>query len=430
MADPVLERILGRAFEGVCAEMGSAMIQTATSAVFVEGRDFSCALLDPRAELVATANYDPSHLSAMALTAEYALMELGHDDLAEGDVIVVNDPYRGGGHLPDIAVIRPIFIDGALMGLAMNRGHHIDVGGMAVAGFPGNARSMFQEGIRIPPVKWFEGGVEKRSRPRPDPAQRAVPARPAGRLPRAARELHHRRPAAAGIVARHGRETVSAAMTATKDRSERLMRAAIAEVPDGDYRFENLADDDGTGDTPYRVAVEIRLARRRGDDRLRRHQRPGARADQLQLRQHRRLVLQRLPAHARRAHPVQPRLLPADRFHVPRGSFLNPVAPAPTFGGVTEISITIIDAVMGALAQAVPEKVAAGSYGTCINVAGGGDHPRRASRSASTSSRRAAGARPRTATAGRRCRTRPRTSTTTRRRCSRPTCRCGWSRSR
>ncbi len=114
MADPVLDGILGRAFEGVCAEMGSAMIQTATSAVFVEARDFSCALLDPRAELVATANYDPSHLSAMALTAEYALMELGHDDLAEGDVIVVNDPYRGGGHLPDIAVIRPVFVDGAL----------------------------------------------------------------------------------------------------------------------------------------------------------------------------------------------------------------------------------------------------------------------------------------------------------------------------
>ena len=107
MADPVLDRILGRAFEGVCTEMGSTMIQTATSAVFVEGRDFSCALLDPRAELVATANYDPSHLSAMAVTAEYALMELGHDDLADGDVIVVNDPYRGGGHLPDIAVLRP-----------------------------------------------------------------------------------------------------------------------------------------------------------------------------------------------------------------------------------------------------------------------------------------------------------------------------------
>jgi N-methylhydantoinase B/oxoprolinase/acetone carboxylase alpha subunit len=375
VADPVLERILGRAFEGVCAEMGSAMIQTATSAVFVEGRDFSCALLDPRAELVATANYDPSHLSAMALTAEYALMELGHDDLAEGDVIVVNDPYRGGGHLPDIAVIRPIFIDGTLIGLAMNRGHHIDVGGMAVAGFPGNARSMFQEGIRIPPVKWFEGGVEKRSVL--DLILLNV------RFPRA--QLGDFRAQLAScitadqrlraIVARHGRETVSAAMTATKDRSERLMRAAISEVPDGDYRFENLADDDGTGDTPYRVAVEIRL---RGDEATIDFDGTSAQALGPINSSYGNTVGSCFNAflHTLGGHiPFNHGCFRPIGFRVPRGSFLNPVAPAPTFGGVTEISITIIDAVMGALAQAVPDKVAAGSYGTCINVAGGGDHP-------------------------------------------------------
>ncbi len=375
MADPVLDRILGRAFEGVCAEMGSTMIQTATSAVFVEGRDFSCALLDPRAELVATANYDPSHLAAMAVTAEYALMELGHDDLAEGDVIVVNDPYRGGGHLPDIAVLRPIFVDGTLIGLSMNRGHHIDVGGMAVSGFPGNARSMFQEGIRIPPVKWFEGGVENRGvldlillNMRFPRAQRGDFRAQLASCITAEQRLR-------ALVARHGRETVVAAMQATKDRSERLMRAAIAEVPDGDYRFQNLADDDGSSDVPYRVAVEIRL---RGDEATVDFEGTSAQALGPINSSYGNTIgscfnafLHTLGGHV----PFNHGCFRPISFHAPRGSFLNPIAPAPTFGGVTEISITIIDAVMGALAQAVPDKVAAGSYGTCINVAGGGDHP-------------------------------------------------------
>ena len=155
--DPILARVLARAFGSICTEMGSAMIRTAVSAVFVEGRDFSCALLDDRAELVAAANYDPSHLSAMALTAEYALMELGWETLAEGDVIVVNDPYRGGGHLTDIAVIRPIVVDGEVLALAMNRGHHIDVGGMATwqAGGEDRAPNMAQ----IRQVQFNEDGT-------------------------------------------------------------------------------------------------------------------------------------------------------------------------------------------------------------------------------------------------------------------------------
>jgi len=376
VADPVLDGILGRAFEGVCAEMGSAMMQTAASAVFVEARDFSCALLDPRAELVATANYDPSHLSAMALTAEYALMELGHDDLAEGDVIVVNDPYRGGGHLPDIAVIRPVYVDGALIGLSMNRGHHIDVGGMAVAGFPGTAKSMFQEGIRIPPVKWFAGGVEQRGVLDLILLNVRFPRAQLGDFRGQLASCITAEQRLQALAARHGLDAVVSAMAATKQRSERLMRAAIAAVPDGVYRFANLADDDGVGERPYRVAVEITID---GDEARIDFTGSSAQAAGPINSSYGNTVgscfnafLHTLggdiPFNHGCFHPIS--------FHIPRGSFLNPIAPAPTFGGVTEISITIIDAVMGALAHAVPDQVAAGSYGTCINVAGGGLDPR------------------------------------------------------
>jgi N-methylhydantoinase B/oxoprolinase/acetone carboxylase alpha subunit len=375
--DPVLTRVLGRAMESICTEMGSAMIRTATSAVFVEGRDFSCALLDPRAELVAAANYDPSHLSAMALTAEYAMMELGWEDLAEGDVIVVNDPFRGGGHLTDIAVIRPVFVEGRLLALAMNRGHHIDVGGMAVAGFPGTARSIFQEGIRIPPVKWFEGGVERRQVM--DLVLLNV------RFPRA--QLGDFRGQLAScitadqriqaLVGRYGADTLAEAMQAVKDHSEKLMRAAIAAVPDGAYRFENLADDDGVGNGPYRVAVEIRVT---GDQAVVDFAGSSGQAEGPINSSYGNTIGSCFNAFLHTlggAIPFNHGCFRPVGFRIPRGSFLNPIPPAPVFGGVTEISITIIDAVCGALAEAVPERVAAGSYGTCINVAGGGFDPER-----------------------------------------------------
>jgi len=160
--DPITERVIVNAFHSMCEEMGHTMIRTANSSVFVEGRDFSCALVDANAELVASANFDPSHLSAMALTVEYTMLYFGRDAIREGDVFLVNDPFRGGGHLPDITLIRPVFKDRALLGFAVNRAHHIDIGGMAVAGFPGTARSMFQEGLRIPPVRWYAEGVENR----------------------------------------------------------------------------------------------------------------------------------------------------------------------------------------------------------------------------------------------------------------------------
>jgi N-methylhydantoinase B/oxoprolinase/acetone carboxylase alpha subunit len=370
--DAVLTRVLARAFSSICAEMGHATIRTAVSAVFVEGRDFSCALLDPRAELVAAANYDPSHLSAMALTAEYALMELGHEHLAEGDVIVVNDPYRGGGHLTDIAVLRPVFAEGELLGLAMNRGHHIDVGGMAVAGFPGTARSIFQEGIRIPPVKWFEGGAERRQVMDLILLNVRFPQAQLGDFQAQLASCVAAEQRLRALVERHGLATVRAAMQAVKDHSERLMRHAIAAIPDGAYRFADLVDDDGVGGGPYRIAVELRVE---GDAATIDFAGTSAQADGPINSSYGNTIGSCFNAflHAFGAgidfnggcfRPI--------RFAVPRGSFLNPVPPAPVFGGVTEVSIRVIDAISGALAQAVPGSVAAASYGTCLNVAGGG----------------------------------------------------------
>jgi N-methylhydantoinase B/oxoprolinase/acetone carboxylase alpha subunit len=370
--DAILARVLARAFSSICAEMGSATIRTAVSAVFVEGRDFSCALLDPRAELVAAANFDPSHLSAMPLTAEYAVMELGYEQLADGDVIVVNDPYRGGGHLTDIAVLRPVYVNGELLAFAMNRGHHIDIGGIAVAGFPGTARSIYQEGLRIPPVKWFEGGVERRQVMDMVLLNVRFPSAQLGDFQAQLASCVAAEQRLRALVARYGVETVREAMHETKNHSEQLMRHAIASIPDGAYRFVDVVDDDGVGAGPFRIAVEVRIT---GDHATVDFAGTSAQADGPINSSYGNTIGSCFNAflHAFGAQiafnggcfrPIE--------FRVPRGSFLNPVPPAPVFGGVTEVSIRIIDAISGALAQAVPGSVAAGSYGTCLNVAGGG----------------------------------------------------------
>jgi len=370
--DPVLARVLARAFESTCAEMGSAMIRTAISAVFVEGRDFSCALLDPGAELVASANYDPSHLSAMALTGEYVLMQFDWEQLDEGDVVIVNDPYRGGGHLPDICVIRPVYAQGEMLGLAINRGHHIDVGGMSVAGFPGTAKSIYQEGVRIPPVKWFEAGTE-----RPQVMDMILmnvrfPQEQLGDFRGQLASCITAEQRIRDLVERHGLDAVRSAMEETKAHSERLMRRAISDIPDGDYRFTDVMDDDGITRDAYRIAVNLRVE---GDGVEVDFEGTSAQAKGPVNSSYGNTVGSVFNAfmHTFGAEiPFNHGSFRPISFDVPRGSMLNPIPPAPVFGGVTETSIRVIDCVFGALAEAVPDRVAAGCYGTCINVAGGG----------------------------------------------------------
>ncbi|MFW9804679.1 MAG: hydantoinase B/oxoprolinase family protein, partial [Candidatus Thorarchaeota archaeon] len=370
--DPVTERVLANAFVSTCSEMGITMINTANSGIFVEGRDFSCAILDDQAELVATANFDPSHLSAMALTSEYALMDLGYEDLADGDVILINDPYRGGGHLTDISLIRPIFYKGELLGIAMNRAHHIDIGGMAVAGFPGTAESIFQEGLRIPPVKWFRAGEEQQDVMELITLNVRFQQDQLGDFRAQLASTFTAKRRLEDLCEKYGVEIVRQAMQRVKDHSEALMQATIREIPDGVYQFDEIIDDDGVSGESYRIHVTLTVE---GDG----------------------VVVDFTGTSSQAKGPVNSSygntlsatfnsmlqvIGPDVLFNhgcfrpihliVPRGTFLNPLPPAPVFGGVTEVSIRIIDVITGALAQAVPHRVCAATYGTCQNFAGGG----------------------------------------------------------
>ena len=373
--DPIAQRVIANACRSICEEMGHTMINTANSTIFVEGRDFSCAIVDEHAELVAAANFDPSHLSAMALTVEFTMIHFGRENVRPGDVYLINDPYRGGGHLPDVTLIRPVFAEGTLFAFAVNRAHHLDVGGVDVGSLSGQAQSVFQEGIRIPPVRWFIAGEEN-----PDVidmitlnmrfpkdqhgdfrAQLASTATAERRLLR--------------LAEKYGAGTVRAAMEDAKDHSEELMRAIIGDLPDGTYEFDEFIEDDGVSERPYRIHVAVTIE---GDsvavDFTGTSPQAGGPVNSSfgnTLSSTFNAMLQLVGPDVAFNHgcfrPVG--------VTAPRGSLLNPVPPAACFGGVTEVSIRIIDAILGALSKAAPERVGAGSYGTCICFSGGGADP-------------------------------------------------------
>lgn len=375
--NPITERVVANAFHSICEEMGHTMIRTANSGLFVEGRDFSCALIGPDAELVATANYDPSHLSAMAITVESALIYLGVDTVKPGDVYLVNEPYVGGGHLPDITLIRPVFHDSRLLGYAVNRAHHIDIGGMAVAGFPGTATSIYQEGLRIPPIRWFSEGRENR-----DVIEMIVLNQRFSRdqlgdfqAQLASAVTAERRLQA--LADKYGHDVVLACMQATKDHSEALVRALLSEMPDGTYTFEDYMEDDGATAQPHRLHAAVTIAgdRIKVDFSATSPQATGPINSSYgnTLSATFNALLQLVGPDVAFNHgcfrPVE--------VVAPRGTLLNPVPPAPCFGGVTEVSIRIIDVILGALAPVASDKAGAGCYGTCINFSGGGFDPER-----------------------------------------------------
>jgi N-methylhydantoinase B/oxoprolinase/acetone carboxylase alpha subunit len=372
LVDPVTQEVLSKAFKSICAEMGIATVRSANSSVIAVARDFSCALLDSDVELVAAENFDPSHLSAMALASEYALMDLGYEDLAEGDVILVNDPYRAGGHLADISLIRPVFVEGNLFAIAVNRAHHIDVGGMSVSGFPGSAESVFQEGLRIPPVKWFRAGAEQREVLDLISLNIRFPREQTGDFRAQLASALTAENRLLALCRKYDASTVWDAMQEAKNRSEVLIRHVIEEIPDGRYEFTDFVDDDGVSSGAYRVQVAVLVD---GDEVLvdftgssPQAKGPINSSYATTLSSTFNGILQvagsDIPFNHGCFRPVQ--------LVAPRGTIVNPMAPAPVFGGVTEVAIRIIDCISGALSRAIPDRVAAGSYGTCQNFAGGG----------------------------------------------------------
>ncbi len=357
-------------FVSIADEMGAVLRKTAFSANIKERRDYSCAVYGAAGETVAMGDHMPVHLGAMPLSVHHALAEF---DLGPGDVAIVNDPFRGGTHLPDITAVSGVFIEKAKRATfyVASRAHHADVGGMSPGSMP-LAREIYQEGIRIPPVLLMRGGSVVSDVMRLILANVRTPEEREGDL--LAQVMSNRRGEARllEIVARYGLARVVRSAAALVDYSERVTRAMLRAIPDGEYRFHDFLDDDGMTDEPVRIQVAVRV---KGDEAEIDFTGSSAQvagsvnanyaiAVSAAMYCFRCLIEAEVPYNAGLLRPI--RVIAPDR------SVVNAGLPAAMAAGNVETSQRITDVILGALAQAVPERIPAASAGTMSNLSFGG----------------------------------------------------------
>jgi N-methylhydantoinase B len=374
--DPAEIAVLGQALHSVAVEMGAALRRTAFSPNIKERRDYSSAVFTSEGVLVAMGDDMPVHLGSMPMSVRAVLDAF---ELQRGDVAVLNDPFRGGTHLPDITMVAPVFLErGAKAAFYVaNRAHHADVGGM----FPGSmglCREIAQEGIRIPPVKLMSAGRMDRQILAILLANVRTPREREGDLTaqlgacRVGAERVHE------LVERFGHGQLLRGVEAMIRGSERLMQDVLAELPDGEWHGEDFLDDDGMGSGPLaiRVAVRNHAKERRATVDFRGSAPQAASSVNAVFAVtwaavfyvFRCLLPKEAIATAGLMRPV--------RVIAPERSVVNAGPPAAVAGGNVETSQRIVDTLLRALSQALPERIPAASSGTMNNLTIGGIDPR------------------------------------------------------
>jgi N-methylhydantoinase B len=254
--DPIELELMRNLFEAAAEEMGVTLSRVAFSANIKERRDFSCAIFDADGELLAQAAHIPVHLGSMPASVRAVLNRLGI--LNPGDAAIVNDPFAGGTHLPDITIVMPIHAKTELVGYAANRAHHADVGGIS----PGSmtlSRHIDEEGIRIEPSLLYRSGVKNAALLDQLLAAVRTPEERVGDLEAQLAANHVGAAALSRMVGRHGIEMVTRYGKALLDYSQSFMQRTISAIPDGLSIFDDAMDDDGAGNGPIPIRATIRI---------------------------------------------------------------------------------------------------------------------------------------------------------------------------
>jgi N-methylhydantoinase B len=256
--DPITFEVLRLAFEDVTAQMGRTLQRTSRSPIIYDSVDFSNALFNERSELVGQTSNVPVHLAAMHFSVLAAIEELG--GLEPGDVGLLNDPYAGGSHIPDMTFVAPLYSGDELLGYAASRGHWTDMGGGAPGGRVPSAVHVAQEGFRIPPVRIVRGGEPVEDIVKLIGANTRMPAYNLADVEAHRASLMTAERRVGALVRRYGIDTVRRAMEELLDYTERRTRAAIAALPDGTYRAEDFVDCDGVSTDSRWIRVELEVA--------------------------------------------------------------------------------------------------------------------------------------------------------------------------
>ena len=409
MRDPIELEVFKNLYHSIAEEMGAALRRTSFSPNIKERRDYSCAVFDSEGQVIAMGDHMPVHLGSMPMSVAAAVEDC---ELEPGDVVMLNDPFRGGTHLPDITLVMPVYVSGMRGGgrgrppyttpafYVASRAHHADVGG-TYPGSMGPCREIYQEGFRIPPVKIMRDGklvadvlaLLLSNVRTPEEREGDLGAQIAA-CQTGAQRLRE-------SCARYGIDRARQAAADLLVYSEEMMRAFLRTIPPGNYQAEDFLDDDGVDDRPVRIAVTIRVAgastrKSPVETRLaaspsgsRRMQQPApvtidftGSDPQVQgainaveaitysacFYVFRCLLREDVPATSGLMRPI--------RVIAPWGTVVNAKPPAAVAGGNVETSQRIVDVLLKALAQAIPDRIPAAAAGTMNNLTIGGIDPR------------------------------------------------------
>lgn len=367
--DPIKREIFRNLLGSVAEEMGVTLQRTGFSPNIKERRDFSCCVFDPNGDMVALAAHIPVHLGSSQETVKYVLENL---ELEEGDSVILNDPYHGGTHLPDITLISPVFYKGERLFFVANRAHHSDIGGVSPGSMP-LATSIEDEGIVISPKKLVKKGqldrdlLDEIANSTRTPKERFGDLRAQlGANKTGVKRLN-------SLADKYGPDEIKYYMSSLMDHSERMVRSVIDTIPDGEYLAEDVMDDDGFG--AENITIKLKMTIKGSEAKI---DFTGT-SDQVQggvnavkaityacvFYVFRSIAGFDIPANSGIFRPLD--------IVLPKHSLVDAEYPAPVVGGNVETSQRIADVILRALAEADPEMVPAAGQGTMNNVAMGGE---------------------------------------------------------
>ena len=373
--DMVTLTVINNALVNICREMGTAMMRTSYSPIFNEALDFSCVIFNPRGEMIGQAEFCPTMLGSAQYAVKWTIEELGLDSFEPGDVIIHNDPYRGQCHMPEHMVLKPVFHENQLRFFVANIAHVGEIGGMAPGSFAADATEVYQEGLRLPPIKIMSRGEYVKDVWKIILSNHRTPKSSWGDLHAMIGSLGIAENRLLKLLDRYGAKFLKAASDQLLDYSERWMRAEIRDIPNGVYQASDCMEDDGITDQPVWMRLKLIVE----DDEIIADwtdSDPQARGPINAT-----FVVTAAATYSAVLH-VTSKEIPRNsgcyrpiRVLTEPGTIVNVRHPGPSVGGNTETHPHIQNVVVAALSQAVPERAAAAEGATACNFLFGGIHP-------------------------------------------------------
>ncbi|MGE7759912.1 hydantoinase B/oxoprolinase family protein [Peribacillus sp. NPDC097895] len=372
--DYVTMNIINSAMISICREMGITLMKTSYSTIFNEALDFTCGLANTKGELIAVADFCPAMIGGMPVLIDNCIKEIPVSEMKPGDVILHNDPYRGGLHIPEHTLFKPIFVDGEVVGYAVAIGHIAEIGGIVPGGFAAEATEVFQEGIRLPPVKIINEGKDNEAVWKIMLANVRTPRHNYGDLRALISSVNLGESRLSELIIKYGKEIFTQTVDDLLDYSERRMRAELKEIPNGYYDFEDYIENDGIEDKTFTIKANVYVEdeevivdytgtspQARGPINATYGVSVSAAYNALLH-----ITDPEIPKNSGCFRPI--------KVVAPPGTVVNVDFPAPEVGGNTETHPRIALAIIGAFSKAVPEKVMACEGGTHLNFVFGGHH--------------------------------------------------------